>query len=110
MTIDPDVHPRLTNVACELARELGSRGLADRDRFSRGHPAERGTFEFFLAAMDRPDLADDPRFATVADRIEHYAELRQILVDFASTIPDADTFEEVFADGEGPDAAPGAAD
>ena len=30
-----------------------------------GHPAERGTFELFLAAMDRLDLADDARFADV---------------------------------------------
>ncbi len=63
-----------------------------------GHPAERGTFEFFLKAMDRPDLADDPRFATVADRIEHYDDLRQILLDFAREVPDPATFEQIFAD------------
>jgi CoA:oxalate CoA-transferase len=63
-----------------------------------GHPAERGTFEFFLKAMDRADLAEDPRFATVADRIEHYDELRQILLDFARAVPDAATFEQIFAD------------
>ena len=59
-----------------------------------GHPAERGTFEYFLAAMDRADLADDPRFVTVADRIEHYDELRQILLDFARAVPDAATFAQ----------------
>ena len=63
-----------------------------------GHPAERGTFEFFLKAMDRPALADDPRFATVADRIEHYDDLRQILLDFAREVPDPATFEQIFAD------------
>ena len=31
-----------------------------------GHPAERGTFDLFLAAMDLEELADDPRFADVA--------------------------------------------
>ncbi len=62
-----------------------------------GHPAERGTFDLFLAAMDRTDLADDPRFATVADRLEHLDELRQIVIDYATTVPDPDTFEATFA-------------
>ncbi len=30
-----------------------------------GHPAERGTFDRFVSAMQRPDLAQDPRFADV---------------------------------------------
>ena len=34
-----------------------------------GHPAERGTFDFFIAAMGRRDLADDPRFVDVASRL-----------------------------------------
>jgi crotonobetainyl-CoA:carnitine CoA-transferase CaiB-like acyl-CoA transferase len=29
-----------------------------------GHPADRGTFELYMTAIDRPDLIDDPRFAT----------------------------------------------
>jgi len=32
-----------------------------------------------LAAIERPELADDPRFATWADRKNHYAELRDEL-------------------------------
>jgi CoA:oxalate CoA-transferase len=62
-----------------------------------GHPAERGTFDLFLSAMNRPDLADDPRFADVASRMEHYDELRTIIVDFAATVPDPDEFERIFA-------------
>lgn len=62
-----------------------------------GHPAERGTFDLFAAAMSRTELADDPRFATVADRLEHFDELRQILIDHALTVPDPDTFEATFA-------------
>lgn len=61
-----------------------------------GHPAERGTFELFIAAMGRPELADDARFATVADRITHADEFRTMLLDFARTIPDADAFEYLF--------------
>ena len=62
-----------------------------------GHPAERGTFDFFIAAMDRKDLADDPRFVDVAARMANYDDLRQIIVDFAATVPDPDEFERIFA-------------
>ncbi|WP_420451590.1 CaiB/BaiF CoA transferase family protein [Ilumatobacter sp.] len=62
-----------------------------------GHPAERGTFDLFIAAMGRPELADDERFGDVASRLANYAELRRIIVDFAATVPDAETFEEIFS-------------
>jgi crotonobetainyl-CoA:carnitine CoA-transferase CaiB-like acyl-CoA transferase len=62
-----------------------------------GHPAERGTFEFFLAAMGRSDLVADPRFVDVASRLAHFDELSQIVRDFARTVADADTFEQLFA-------------
>ena len=62
-----------------------------------GHPAERGTFDFFIAAMDRGDLADDPRFADVAARLANFDALREIIRDFAATVPDAETFEERFS-------------
>ncbi len=39
-----------------------------------GHPAERGTFERYMSAIDRPDLIDDPRFADVPSRQAHFAE------------------------------------
>ena len=62
-----------------------------------GHPAERGTFDFFIAAMGMPELADDPRFADVATRLEHFNELREIIRSFAAGVPDATAFEERFA-------------
>ena len=62
-----------------------------------GHPAERGTFDFFIAAMGRPDLADDPRFADVAARLVNFDALREIIIGFAATVPDADAFEERFS-------------
>ena len=40
-----------------------------------GHPAERGTFDFFLAAMGRPELVDDPRFVDVAVRLANFDAL-----------------------------------
>jgi CoA:oxalate CoA-transferase len=62
-----------------------------------GHPAERGTFDFFIAAMDRTDLADDPRFVDVATRLDNFDELREIIREYAATVPDAAAFEERFS-------------
>jgi len=62
-----------------------------------GHPAERGTFDFFIAAMGMPELADDPRFVDVAARLANFDDLRAIIRDHAATMPDAATFEEQFS-------------
>ena len=62
-----------------------------------GHPAERGTFDFFIAAMGRTDLADDPRFVDVAARLANFDALSEIIRDFAATMPDAEAFEEQFS-------------
>ena len=62
-----------------------------------GHPAERGTFEFFLAAIGRPELIDDPRFVDVATRMSNYDDLSKIIREFAAGVPDADTFESIFS-------------
>ena len=61
-----------------------------------GHPAERGTFDFFIAAMDRRDLAADPRFVDVASRLTNFDALCEIIREFALAIPDAAAFEEQF--------------
>jgi crotonobetainyl-CoA:carnitine CoA-transferase CaiB-like acyl-CoA transferase len=58
-----------------------------------GHPAERGTFTMFLKAFGIEHVADDPRFADVALRKQHLAELRQILLDAAKQF-DWPAFEE----------------
>ncbi|MFM8776829.1 MAG: hypothetical protein ACKOEH_08135, partial [Actinomycetota bacterium] len=38
-----------------------------------GHPAERGTFDYFVAAMQKPEMMKDPRFADVASRVVNTA-------------------------------------
>ena len=63
-----------------------------------GHPAERGTFDFFVAAMDRRDLADDPRFVDVASRLTNFDALCEIIREFAAGIPDAAAFEQQFSE------------
>jgi crotonobetainyl-CoA:carnitine CoA-transferase CaiB-like acyl-CoA transferase len=63
-----------------------------------GHPAERGTFELFLGALGLEHLAADPRFVDVAARLDHFDELRELLLAAGARIPDAATFEERFAE------------
>ena len=58
-----------------------------------GHPAERGTFDFFVAAMQAPHLLNDERFKTVALRIKNFAELMQLIKDWAQTIETVDDLE-----------------
>ena len=58
-----------------------------------GHPAERGTFDFFVAAMQQPELLNDSRFGDVATRLEHFDELMDIMRAWAKTVPTSDEIE-----------------
>jgi crotonobetainyl-CoA:carnitine CoA-transferase CaiB-like acyl-CoA transferase len=58
-----------------------------------GHPAERGTFEIMVKAMNRPHLLDDPRFVDVSTRMSNFDALRDEMIDWARTVSDAATFE-----------------
>ena len=58
-----------------------------------GHPAERGTFDFFVGAMQTPHLLNDERFKTVALRIKNFAQLMQLIKDWALTIETVDELE-----------------
>lgn len=63
-----------------------------------GHPAERGTFDFFVAAMQQPQLLDDPRFKTVSSRVTNLGALMQLIKDWASTINTVDELERRLAE------------
>jgi crotonobetainyl-CoA:carnitine CoA-transferase CaiB-like acyl-CoA transferase len=60
-----------------------------------GHPAERAVFAMYTRAMERPELAADPRFADVASRLEHHADLLAVLREWAATVPTADAIEQI---------------
>jgi crotonobetainyl-CoA:carnitine CoA-transferase CaiB-like acyl-CoA transferase len=62
-----------------------------------GHPASKTNFSWFCAAMQRPDLEHDPRFLDVATRLRHLDDFTLILREWASTIPDAEEIERIFA-------------
>lgn len=59
-----------------------------------GHPAEAGTFNMFLDALNRPDLADDPRFADVALRKKNIGALLDIIREWAAAFPDTASMEK----------------
>ena len=59
-----------------------------------GHPAEAGTFNMFLEALNMPELAEDPRFVDVSSRKKNIEELLDIIRGWASAFPDADAMEK----------------
>jgi crotonobetainyl-CoA:carnitine CoA-transferase CaiB-like acyl-CoA transferase len=63
-----------------------------------GHPAERGVFRPYLRAMDRRDLADDPRFATTADRVNNLGELMAEMRAWSESFDDLAEIERRLAD------------
>jgi crotonobetainyl-CoA:carnitine CoA-transferase CaiB-like acyl-CoA transferase len=62
-----------------------------------GHPAERGTFDYFVAAMQAPELLEDLRFKTVETRLANFKQLMEIIKLWASTVPTVDELENRLA-------------
>jgi crotonobetainyl-CoA:carnitine CoA-transferase CaiB-like acyl-CoA transferase len=62
-----------------------------------GHPAEKGTFDFFVGAMEKPELLSDERFKDIEHRLQHFNELMSIMLQWAKTVPTADEIEERLA-------------
>jgi crotonobetainyl-CoA:carnitine CoA-transferase CaiB-like acyl-CoA transferase len=53
------------------------------------------TFDFYLEVLGRPDLAEDPRFATAADRRTHLPALHRIVQEWILTFPTTEQLEKV---------------
>ena len=68
-----------------------------RDCVISGHPAERGTFDLFVGAMQRPDLLDDPRFVDVAARLRNIDALLVMMKEWAATVDTAEELEAIAA-------------
>ncbi len=60
-----------------------------------GHPADRGTFELYMSAIDRPDLIEDPRFTDVPSRQKHFAELLEPIREWATSVATPQEIESV---------------
>jgi CoA:oxalate CoA-transferase len=55
-----------------------------------------GAFEMVMKALDRPDLAEDPRFAEIGQRIVHRADLESMIGDWVRTFDSAAALEAAF--------------
>ena len=62
-----------------------------------GHPAEAGTFEFFMRAIERPDLIEREEFSDVAGRLANLSEIIEAIRSHAAEVPDARTYEEALS-------------
>ncbi len=60
-----------------------------------GHPCAKGNFASWCRLIGRPELLDDPRFATVGSRRRHLGAILEALQAWASTVPDEVTFERI---------------
>lgn len=56
-------------------------------------PAERGVFKLYIAAMEFPELAEDPRFSSRQVRVENREELLSLIQEWALSFGDAAEFE-----------------
>ena len=63
-----------------------------------GHPAERGTFDLFVNAMQHPSMLEDERFKDVATRLQNLDALANELRDWARSIQTAQEIEDVMAE------------
>ena len=57
------------------------------------NPTERGVFMNYLAAMEQPELAEDPRFASKEARDEHKVELLEAIQTWALSFETAEDFD-----------------
>lgn len=62
-------------------------------------PTAKGTFASWIKAMDRPDLAEDPRFAEIEPRLAHRQELLDILQKWVLTFDTLEELEEALHKG-----------
>ena len=62
-----------------------------------GHPAERGTFDLFVNAMQKPELMQDARFTDVELRLKNFDALRDIIREWAHTVPHPQALEDIMA-------------
>ena len=56
-------------------------------------------FRYMIEAMNRPELAEDPRFAIIENRVENREALTQILAEFVATFDDARDVEAAIGPG-----------
>jgi crotonobetainyl-CoA:carnitine CoA-transferase CaiB-like acyl-CoA transferase len=62
-----------------------------------GNPVTRGVFESWCTVMGRPELRDDPRFATDEARLENREQLLALVQEWAGGLESAEVLEAALA-------------
>jgi CoA:oxalate CoA-transferase len=62
-----------------------------------GNPVTRGVFESWCTVIGRPELRDDPRFATDAARLENREQLLALVQEWAGGLESAEALEAALA-------------
>ncbi len=91
--VDPDWVRSFGNESQPVVTLADGTGMA-----IAGNPASKGTFEMYMRAIERTDLIDDPRFATVAGRLEHLDVVLGAIAEFAATVPNTAELERILAE------------
>ena len=62
-----------------------------------GHPAEAGTFEYFMRAIDRTDLIERDEFADVAGRLANLSEIIEAIRAHAASVANPKAYEAILS-------------
>jgi crotonobetainyl-CoA:carnitine CoA-transferase CaiB-like acyl-CoA transferase len=95
-------YDRLGTVRGREGNRLANSAPLDNYQSADGHhvcivAGSDANFSRLCAAMGRPDLVDDPRFATLADRADHGQEINGIVATWARSRAAADVEEACLA-------------
>ncbi|WP_106401672.1 CaiB/BaiF CoA transferase family protein [Actinocorallia populi] len=86
-----DVRPN--GLSSPMVAPYGAYATADGQTLVLGTTNDREWRRLAARVLDRPDLAEDPRYATNGDRVERRAELDEIIASWASGVPLAEARE-----------------
>jgi len=67
------------------------------DGYAAIHVVTEGHWQNLVEAMGRPELADDPRFRTNADRVAHMDETDAAVTEWTRTLPKMEVFAQAKA-------------
>lgn len=62
------------------------------DGYAAIHVVTEGHWQNLIKAMGRPELADDPRFKTNADRVAHMDDTDAVVTEWTRTLPKMEVF------------------
>jgi itaconate CoA-transferase len=81
------ISPQPNGLSSPMVAPYGAYRTADGQTLVLGTTNDREWQRLAVQVLARPDLAEDPRYATNADRVAHRAELDAVIGDWAASQP-----------------------